>query len=348
MSAPLGFGMIGCGEIAVDTSNSIANSDLGRIVHCMDVNEGLAADLAAKNDAKFTTDVEELLADDAVEAVILSLPHNLHAPLTVQSARAGKHVLTEKPIARNLTETDEMIAACKAAGVKLGVLHPMRFIYRAKKAAEMVRNGAIGDVLAVKMDFMCYKNDSYWHGGFTGRAKTDWRVSIEGAGGGCLMTNLIHNIDMMVAILDWSPQRIYAEYATLRTEVEVEDFVSFVMRLDSGAIVSADCSSAAAGEDPIWDRIYGTKGQIAFSFRGMKAFLHEPYEEMETWKWVDLSCPESFPESRQTCVDGFIRAVREGAEIPVSGTQARRALEVVRGAYLSMERGAPVRFPVQE
>lgn len=348
MSESVAYGLIGCGEIAVDTSEAILDSQLARVVHCMDVKERLAGDLAAKHDARSTARVEELLADGEVEAVIISTPHYLHAPLTVQAAAAGKHVLTEKPIACNLTEADEMIAACAEANVKLCVLHPMRLGFPSVRGRELVAAGAIGEVVAVKMDFMNYKAETYWTGGFSGRVQTDWRIKRDKAGGGCLMTNLVHNLDSMVAILDLAPQRIYAEYATLCTQVEVEDFVSFVMRLEGGAIVSADCSSAAVGERPLCDRIYGKKGQIAMNFRGIKVFLIEPFEDLEPWKWIDLPGPDDFPSPRKAVVEGFSRAIRDGAEVPISGEQGRRALEIVRGAYLSMERGAPVEFPVQE
>ena len=101
MTQPLAFGMIGCGEIAVRTSQSLLDSPLARVVHCMDVVEEVTADLAAKHEAKVTTDVDVLLGDPEVEAVVISTPHDLHEPLTVKAAAAGKHVLVEKPIACN-------------------------------------------------------------------------------------------------------------------------------------------------------------------------------------------------------------------------------------------------------
>ncbi len=348
MSERLAFGLIGCGEIAVKTSRCMLDSERVAVVHCMDVREDLAAELAGTHGARFTTKLEELLADQAVQAVLISTPHYLHAPQTIQAARAGKHVLVEKPIACTLTEADEMIDAARRAKVKLGVLHPMRFSFPWTKARELVCGGAVGEIVAVKIQFASSKPREYWQGGWTGRVRDDWRVSREQSGGGVLMMNLIHNLDALVSILDPSPQRIYAEYGTLCTPVEVEDFVSFVMRLPGGAIISADASSAAIGQEPFSDRIYGQKGQVVMTREGVRVFLAEPWQELPAEKWIEIPTPRDYPDSRGVCVEGFARAILEGGQVPVSGEEGRRALEIVRGAYLSMERGRPVEFPVQE
>src|SRR5688572_14040007 len=98
MGRELGFGIIGCGEIAVATAKGIAEAENARIARVMDVREELARDLGEKYSASWGTSQEELLADPAVEAVYIAVPHYLHAPITEAAAAAGKHVLCEKPI----------------------------------------------------------------------------------------------------------------------------------------------------------------------------------------------------------------------------------------------------------
>ena len=348
MPERLGFGMIGCGEIAVQTSTSILQSQSARVVCCMDVREDLAADLAGRHEASFTTSLEELLGDERVEAVVISTPHHLHAPQVFRAVEAGKHVLVEKPIARRLTEADEMIAAAEQAKVALGVLFFVRFGFPPVRARQLVRGGALGEVLAVKVHDMMDKPAHYWQGGYTGRVRDDWRVSLDKSGGGVLLMNLSHNIDAMVSILDPAPRRIYAEYGTLGTQTEVEDFVSFVMTLEGGTIFSGDGSSVAAGGESLGDRIYGRKGQLAMRGNRLRAFLKEPWQELEAGRWLELPAPEGFPDGRSVHVERFARAVLDGGELPIPARQARRSLEIVRGAYLSMQRRRPVDFPVQE
>jgi len=344
------YGMIGCGEIASATSEKILACDRVEVVHCMDVNESLARDLAGRHNARSTTRIEELLADEEVQAVIISTPHFLHAPQTIAAAGAGKHVIVEKPIACTLSQADEMIGATAAAGVKLDVLYPVRFEFPYVKAAELLAAGAIGRVNAIELNFGYDKAPSYWTGGYSGRAKTDWRSRIDTSGGGVTIMNISHNLDALVYALDIKPTRIYAEYDNLRTpEVEVEDFMSFVARLEGGAILSCQASSAAPGNESFGDRIYGQKGQLAVGQgQGLRVFVDEPWEHVPAGEWTTLSAPEGFRDGRTRHVEDFALAVTDGGEVPVPGEQARRALEIVRGAYLSGRRGEVVMFPVTE
>jgi predicted dehydrogenase len=354
------FGLIGCGEIAVHTSKAVLASGACQVVHCADLRKELADDLAGKHGAKSTTRYEDVLADKDVQAVVIATPHALHAPIAVAAAKAGKHVLGEKPMACTLTEADAMIAAARAAGVNLGLLFPMRYSFNVRKARELVAAGAIGKVIGYQFHAMALKPASYWHGGYTGRCKDDWRRYLASSGGGMLIMNLVHNLDAFVDIIDPKPHRIYAEYSTLATDAEVEDTISFVMRLRDGAIVSLDSSSAAPGQESYGDRIFGDKGQIAFTRtnfgvfkastgrRGLGLFLEEPWNGMKAQEWLELVAPDEKADGRRDCLDAFAKAIQAGAPAPIPGEQGRRSLEIIRGAYLSMHRGAPVAFPVAE
>ena len=376
MSEKFRFGFIGCGEIAIHSSQAVLASESCRVVHCMDIRGELAEKMAAGHGARVSTRVEDILADKEVQGVVISTPHSLHEPLTVQAARAGKHVLCEKPIACTLAQADSMIEACERAGVKLGILLPVRLGFGVQKARELVAAGAIGRVLAYQFHAMLHKPATYWQAGYSGTCKDDWRTRLATSGGGVLMINMVHNLDCFIHILDPRPQRIYAEYATLTTPVEVEDYVSFVMRLQDsptvqeGAIVSLDASSAAPGKEYYGDRIYGQKGQIAFNRRkadapaaprgprGLHVYLEEPFEgatlgdvkvaPIKAKEWIELLPPPDYPESRKRILEDLAQAALTGRDPAVSGKQARRSLEIVRGAYLSMQRGRPVEFPVKE
>ena len=349
MSDRLNFAFIGCGEIAVHTSHSVLESQFARVVRCMDVRADVAEDLARRHDAPWSTDLDDVLGDESVQAVIIPTPHCRHAPLSIAAARAGKHVLVEKPMACTLVEADAMIAAADDAGVKLAVLLPVRLSFACTRARELVEAGAIGEITAYKLHAMSCKPEHYWHGGYTGRVKDDWRIPLAGSGGGFLIMNQIHNLDSMVSIIDPAPERIYAEYSTLNTAapIEVEDYLSFVMRLAGGAIVSLDGSSAAPGAESFGDRVYGTKGQLAMD-KGLRVYLAQAREGIPAGEWTDVPAPEDWPNSRTAYVDAFARAVLDDTAPPVDGRQGRRSLEIARGAYLSMHRGRPVTFPVAE
>ncbi len=350
MSEPFGYGMVGCGEIATYTSERILDSDRCRLIQCMDPVETLAADIAARHaGATYTTRFEDILENGRVEGVIISTPHYLHMPQTIAAAQAGKHVLVEKPIACTLSEADAMIAACSHADVTLGVLYPARFGFPIETARRFVRGGAIGTVHAVQFHFMYEKAPCYWTGGYTGRAKTDWRMSRAKSGGGVTLINLSHDLDAMNHILDMQPIRIQSEYDTHRTPgVDVEDFMSFIMRLRTGTIVSLNASSAAAGSLIFGTQIYGEKGVIHITSPGLRVFTREPFEGLKPDAFTEIATPPDAADGRRLHVDGFARAARVGQPAPVSGEEARRTLEIIRGAYLAGKRHAAVEFPVQD
>ncbi len=349
MADKLRFGLIGCGEIAVETSKAIIASDLAEVVVCMDVVEGMAADLAGTHGARSTTSFEEVLADEQVQAVVLSTPHYLHVTQTVAAAEAGKHVLVEKPIACDLVQADTMIAATEKAGVKLDVLYPARFGFQAEKVRELYQAGALGKILAIHFDNMSAKPEKYWKGGWTGRIQTDWRMSREKAGGGVTIMNLSHNIDAMIYALDMKPTRLFAEFDNFRTpQVDVEDFLAFTMRLEGGTIVSLNAASGCVADDIRGDIIYGDKGQIAMRYNFFRVFLTEPFGDIPAGEWHDMPLPKDRNDGRLVHVNGFAKAVLQGATEPVPGPQARRALEIVRAAYISGQTHEVVHFPVQE
>ncbi|MGH2617720.1 MAG: Gfo/Idh/MocA family protein, partial [Thermomicrobiales bacterium] len=117
----LRIGIIGCGEIAVRMAAAIAGSRHAQHVMVMDTRAALAQDLGEQYGVPWTDNVDVLLANPAVDAVYIAVPHHLHAPLTIRAAAAGKHVLVEKPIATTLADAEAMIAAARASGVWLSV-----------------------------------------------------------------------------------------------------------------------------------------------------------------------------------------------------------------------------------
>src|SRR5205085_11266873 len=116
----LAFGIIGCGEIAVSTAKGIAEAGNARVARTMDTTEELARDLGQAYGAPWSTRLDDVLSDPAVQAVYIAVPHDLHADIAIKAAQAGKHILCEKPISTNLADADRMIAAARKAGVGLG------------------------------------------------------------------------------------------------------------------------------------------------------------------------------------------------------------------------------------
>jgi len=342
----LRFGMIGAGEIAFGaTAKKIEAARNAKIVAVMDPVEEVAKSFAETYSTDWTTETSELLARDDVDAVVISAPHYLHAPLTVQAAEAGKHVLVEKPIACTLEQADRMIDACKRAGVHLSVLLCSRYWSGVVKAKELIEAEAIGKIIALKFHVAGDKPEAYWTGGYTRRVKTDWRTSKEKAGGGILIMNLVHDIDRLRYITGLEAVRVYAEYDTFATNVEVEDFITVSLRYDNGAIGNILASSCARGGKGTGNRIYGTHGQILFEGTdALEVYTTRDVPGLKGNEWTTVRL--NSVDGRLVTIERFADAVLEGRPVDIPGEEARKTLEVILAAYKSGELKQPVTLPL--
>ncbi len=348
MPEKLRIGMIGCGEIAVQTAKGIAAAPNAAHVMVSDVSERVAGDLGAAYGVPHTTSVEELLANPAVDAVYIAVPHHLHAPLTLQALAAGKPVLVEKPIATTLADADAMIAAARQAGLALAVAYHAQVDATCQAVRALIAGGAIGRVVGTRIVARSDKPESYWHGGFTGRIETTWRTSKAQSGGGVLIMNTVHDLNTLRFMTGLEAIRVYAEYDTYTTPVEVEDYVAVTYRYDNGAIGTLEAGSAIRGRDPdgAKGRIYGAEGQIILG-NPPRLFLTRPWGDLRAGEWQELpAAPRDTTGGRAAMVEGFARAVLAGEPPPVRGEDGRAALEIVVAAYQSGAEQRPVALPL--
>ena len=339
----LRIGIIGCGEIAAATAKGIQVAEHAEIAAVMDTNEALAEDLGRTYDVPWTTDAAVLLAHSDVDAVYIAVPHYLHAPLTIQAAQAGKHVLCEKPIATALADADSMIAACERADVFLSVAFDAQIMPAMQKVRDLIATGAIGEVIGTRIVALIDKPASYWSSGWTGRVATDWRIAKEKAGGGVLIMNCIHDVNTVRYVTGLEATRVYAEYGTFATPVEVEDYIVATVRYTNGAIGHIEAGSCIKGGDPhkgAGIRIYGSAGQILLS-NPPRLYTTREIAGRQPRTWQDVG--ERFvPYARTSIVEAFAAAVLNGHRPPVSGQDGRAALALVLAAYQAGAEGRPV------
>ena len=347
MSAkPLGVGLIGCGDIAPTHAKALQQTKNAKLVACMDVVEASAKSLGEEYGVPWTTKLEELLARPEVELVTIATPAFTHLSLAEQAAKAGKAVLCEKPIAANLKDADGMIVACKQAGVPLSTCFPLRYLGAAKWAKELISSGALGEVIEIRLRNMGEKKDSYWVGGFSGRTVDEWRKSREKSGGGIVITNLIHHLDLARAVTGLEAVRAYCEMGTFTTPVEVEDVAVASLRYSNQAIGLVEGSSCFLGRTPEPDMVFlGKKGQIRFGLWAGSAevYLTETAAGLPAAEWTKREFQDA---THVEFYDDLATALRAGRTPPVTGEDGRAALEVVLGIYQAAERGEPVRMPM--
>jgi predicted dehydrogenase len=340
---PIRLGVVGAGAIAQRNATEAARSGAAKITGVLDVNVKVARAMAGSLGAPVFASYGEMLDSPDVDAVLLSTPHHIHKSMTIQAAHAGKHVLVEKPMATTLEDADEMIAACRRAGVAMSVNYSFRYLPRIQKARQLVEEGALGDITGIQIVSHQFKDPGYWMGARS-NSPDDWRASREKAGGGFLIMNVCHTIDYLYYITGLRGTRVYGEYATFGSPGDVEDVISVSSRWGNCAIGSISASSIMRGGDVSEERIWGTKGTLVLGGGGLSLYSTRPVDGTKPGR---LHRYQKFPETSWTAewVRRFVAAIREGREPDISFRAGWENLAFITAAYRSLEIGAPVVVP---
>ncbi len=346
MADQLRFGFIGAGEIAVQTAEAVAKVEHARLVAVVDANPDLARDLAERQGAAAEESVDDLVARKDVDAVYCAVPHFLHSTMAQKAARAGKHVLLEKPTGTGPEEAERSLQAARQCGVSFSVPFIYRYTPTWQRARDLVSDGALGRLQMLRITYTAAKPASYWQGGYTGRARSDWRTRLLQAGGGVLIMNCVHEIDAMRWATGLEAERVYAEYGTFGTPVEVEDAISAVVRYEGGAIGTiAAGSHHPGGAGPAGDggqRIVGVRGQVVVDRGHLWCYSEEGADGVPAGQWTEIALPEADP--RALCVEDYAQAVLAGDPPPVPEDAAVHAMRVIGAAYRSRDAGKAVRI----
>jgi predicted dehydrogenase len=265
--------------------------------------------------------------------------------MAIAALKAGKHVLVEKPIARNTAEGKKMLAAAAKARKRLGVCFLQRWRPMIQTARSIVQAGCLGKLTSWVMVELGYKRESYWTGGYSQRAKTDWRLRWETAGGGYLIMNLIHNIDYLryVSGLEVLKAKSMGGNYNSPPGVEVEDLIAGALSLSNGGIGIIAGASSVPGGRLGENRLVGTRGQIKFGTYGvetLEVYLTEAAQfdghSVPAAEWTTLTCSaDKADRSRTLMVESFGRWIHGEEEFLSPGRDALKSLAACEALYKS-------------
>jgi predicted dehydrogenase/threonine dehydrogenase-like Zn-dependent dehydrogenase len=334
---------LGCGEIALSNARAVADSGVAEIRWAIDTHLDLARDLAGRWGGRAAGEIAPALADREIDAVIVCTPHHLHAPICVDALAAGKHVLVEKPMARDAREAAPMIEASRKAGVVLSTCFPRRFLPEILAARSLVRQGALGRVLGARIAEHLHREMAYWFGGSSGRSRSDWRARRDTSGGGVLLMNLCHHLDTLFFVTGLRAGRVFCESDRFTAPGDVEDQVALTVRMTEGAMVSLDASTCTPGGGERAFQIWGTDGQIALDdpprFLSLK---RTPFGTPNDWNRLPCGGER---QARRDFVRAFAAAVLDGQPNPAPPEEALAVQLLIDAAYRSAERGEALVVP---
>jgi 2-desacetyl-2-hydroxyethyl bacteriochlorophyllide A dehydrogenase len=333
-------GLLGCGDIALLNAAAIRAAPAVALVACFDPVEELAQEVAREYDADACSTSGELLERADVDAVLLAVPHHLHAPLGIEAAAAGKHVIVEKPLANDFESGRALVEAAEREGVVLSVCFPQRYEPASVEARRLIADGALGEVTGMTLRFLVDKPPSYWTGGFSGRAQTDWRRSRDRSGGGVLIMNLSHTLDLFRYLTRLEADVVAAHAQADDETSEIEDAISITVRYVNGAIGSILGGTAVRGSNSSELRIWGSDGHVAIEPNPLVYSLRA-LPGLRTGRWQALPSAEG-TNSRALYFDRLAAAIRAGIPPDVTGQDGLAVQAFVEAAYRSALSGESV------
>jgi predicted dehydrogenase len=331
-------------------SKAVADIRGARVAACFDTVPASAERLAQQVGCRPYADLKALLADPDVDVVSICTPSGAHMEPAVAAAKAGKHVIVEKPLEITLKRCDKIIQACADAGVTLATIFPSRFHESSVLMKKAVDQGRFGRLTMGDAYVKWFRSQEYYDSGA-------WRGTWALDGGGALMNQAIHSVDLLIWLMG-PVAEIRAQTATLAHErIEVEDVATATLRFENGALGVIEASTAAFPGFLKRIELHGSAGS---------AVLEE--EDITKWEFArrtasDRALLERMAGKTQTgggaadpaaighhghteMFKDVLKAIKKGTLPQIDGHEGRRSVEVILGIYKAAETGRAVRLPL--
>jgi predicted dehydrogenase len=282
-----------------------------------------------------TDDIDAILADPSIDAVLLLTPPNTHLDLVGRATSAGKHVLLEKPLEISLERAEELVAVTKKSGKKLGVVLQHRFRPVSAALASVIREGRLGDIVSASARLYNWRPQSYYDQPGRGTKARD--------GGGVLLTQAIHTLDLMISLAGLPVEVTGYAVTSPVHRMETEDLAFAATKFENGGIGAISATTSAYPGIPDAIDIIGTKGMARIEGAKMIAHFHDGTE-----KTIDDGAlgggagadPMAFPHQHHRAVlEDFLDAIEQDRDPAVTGREALKVHRLIAAILRSSETG---------
>jgi len=323
--ANLNLGIVGCGDIADYTAWVSKLVPQVSLSACCDVNAERASVFAKRHRiSQNFTDFTEMLEKADLDAIYLAVPHNLHHEMILSAVEAGKPVFVEKPVTRTLSEGIKLVEM--VIGQKVGVNYQYRYDSGCYALGRAVQAGALGHVHSIRINIPWHRTQSYFD-------SAPWHKTIAQAGGGTLITQGSHFLDVALWALGEQPVSAMGYTASPGFEVEVDTSVHGIVETESGTLISITSSMVAASEQAVTIEVYGERGTALYRdvplpkvrFIGVRVRKERP--------------PEWGLHALQRSLSGFARWVLNDKPYLTPAHETLPVLAAVDGIYRSAQSG---------
>jgi UDP-N-acetyl-2-amino-2-deoxyglucuronate dehydrogenase len=357
---PVRTAIIGCGKVGQIHAAALATLPESQFVAVCDAQLSRAQAFAAQYGVMAFDSVPQMLSGPGVEAVMICTPHPLHREPCVQAAKAGVHVLVEKPLAASLADCDAMLAATREGGIKLGVVSQRRLFEPVQRMKAAIDAGKIGRPILGTFSMFSWRDEAYYR-------SDPWRGKWATEGGGVLVNQSPHQLDLLQWFLG-EIDEVTGCWANLNHPyIEVEDTALAMIRFKSGALASIVTSLSQKPGIYTKVHVHGANGASvgvqtdsgATFVAGMTAIAEPPLNDLWTIPGEEQKLAEFAAEDRQRFgqidatthyhalqIQDFLRAIRADRPPLVTGEEGRIVVEMFTAIYRSNESRRAVKFPL--
>lgn len=351
MASELGFGVLGAGLVAPFHIKALQDRDCtgASAVAVCDVAQDRADKLAAEFGLKAYYSLDDMLKDPAIDVVNVATPNHLHRDAVVACAQAGKHVITEKPPAMSLQQTDEMIAACAQAGVKFACMVNCRVRQPIQAMRHAVQSGRFGRILHADTYMKWFRSTEYYQ-------SAAWRGSRK-SGAGVTVQQAFHYIDLLQYLIG-PARRVQARMTNLaHPEVKLEDTLLAFVDYANGAQGVVQASTALWPGTDMRIEINGTEGTAIMIGEAMTTwkFNDDRPEDDEIRQYGNTAqataaggAADFGYADHQTVIQDVIDAIHNDRAVMIPVESVRPTLEIVLALYHSAAKHTPVELPVAD
>jgi len=314
----LKFALIGTGGIAQTYAQAFQTSKSCELVAVADVRKDSADAYAEPFGAKSFSDYKSLAENSSIDAVIIATPPNSHPEIAMYFMRKGVHVLCEKPLCLSSAEAREIIECAGQTGVKFTMASKFRYVEDVIKAKSLVASGILGEVVQFENAFT---------------AKVDmskrWNSKKEIAGGGVLIDNGTHSVDIIRYFLG-AIEEVLALETSGTQNLSVDENVKLLVRTKSGVAASVDLTWGINKELPNFISVYGTNGTLHIGWRESKYKLNSNPD------WTIIGKGYDKVQAFRSKIENFAGAIRGSEELLIKPEDALASVEVIEAAYRSL------------
>lgn len=328
----IGYCIVGLGRISMEHfMPAVKNSSKSRVTAVVSGHRDKAGRMAAEYGIPVGSiynyeNYDEIAKNPAIDAVYIALPNSMHAEYTIRAAKAGKHVLCEKPMATSVEQSRAMIQACEGAGKKLMIAYRCQYEPAHLRAVELIRAGKLGSIQSIESAF-----------GFP-IAPKEWRLDRKLSGGGPLVDVGIYCLNASRYLTGEEPTEVNGFSSVVDHDgrfVEVEETLTWSMKFPGGALASCTCTYGSPMSG--YFRVRGSRGTITMepAFNYDKLLLVGQWEREEP---LELAPDEPDPMQFLREADSMADCVLENKEPKTSGQEGLRDMEIIAKIYRSCEK----------